>query len=245
MHPSAIHSYRVAYLVLVTTVVLDAFALQIGLRPVRERPAGRGVSLRDYLRRSTDPASTTIVVGGGCSVIGGITATAGLVLSEVSRSQAPDTAASALIGLLLLRPHAPRTLAQNKVRIPHASRPGPADPRRTIRCPCRRRQATPGGGFTTVRLDKCPAVTGRGSGLGSDGRDTRLAAELGPLLAGSRISRLPGRNKGPHAPSWKSSELRQRGRCRPVLRHDGCSTVILDKHLDPRKQEESKHGTAP
>jgi divalent metal cation (Fe/Co/Zn/Cd) transporter len=54
------------------------------------------------LGRSTDPASTTVVVGGGCSVIGGITATAGLVLSEVTGSPAPDTVASALIGLLLL-----------------------------------------------------------------------------------------------------------------------------------------------
>jgi cation diffusion facilitator family transporter len=102
LHPSAVHSYLVAYLVLVTTVVLDAFALEIGLRPVREQAARRGLSLRDYLGRSTDPASTTVVVAGGCSVIGGITATAGLVLSEVTGSPAPDTVASALIGLLLL-----------------------------------------------------------------------------------------------------------------------------------------------
>jgi divalent metal cation (Fe/Co/Zn/Cd) transporter len=47
LHPSAIDSYPVAYLVLVTTVVLDAFALVIGLRPVREKAASRGVSLRD------------------------------------------------------------------------------------------------------------------------------------------------------------------------------------------------------
>ncbi len=102
LHPSAVHSYLVAYLVLVTTVVLDAFALQIGWRPVRQQAAASGVSARDYLGRSTDPASTTVVVAGGCSVIGGLTATAGLVLSEVTGSQAPDTAASALIGLLLL-----------------------------------------------------------------------------------------------------------------------------------------------
>lgn len=102
LHPSAVHSYLVAYLVLVTTVVLDAFALEIGLRPVRKQAAGRGISLRDSLARSTDPASTTVVVAGGCSVIGGVAATAGLVLSEVTGSQVPDTAASALIGLLLL-----------------------------------------------------------------------------------------------------------------------------------------------
>jgi hydroxymethylbilane synthase len=58
-----------------------------------------------------------------------------------------------------------------------------------------------------------------GSDLDSDGRDTRLAAKQGPLLAGSRIGGLPGRNKGPRAPSWKSSELGMaRERCRPVLR---------------------------
>jgi divalent metal cation (Fe/Co/Zn/Cd) transporter len=102
LHPSAIHSYPVAYLVLVTTVALDAFALQIGLRPVREQAAGRGASLRDYLGASTDPAATTVVVSGGCSVIGGIMATAGLVLSEVTGNPAPDTVASALIGLVLL-----------------------------------------------------------------------------------------------------------------------------------------------
>ena len=102
LHPSAIHSYLVAYLVLVTTVVLDAFALEVGLRTVREKAAGLGVSLRDQLSQSTDPASTTVVVGGACSVIGGITATAGLVLSEVTASPTPDTVASALIGLLLL-----------------------------------------------------------------------------------------------------------------------------------------------
>jgi cation diffusion facilitator family transporter len=102
LHPSALHSYPVAYLVLVTTVVLDGFALEIGLRPVREQAVRKGISLRDYLGRSTDPASITVVVAGGCSVIGGITATAGLVLSEVTGSPAPDTAASALIGLLLL-----------------------------------------------------------------------------------------------------------------------------------------------
>jgi cation diffusion facilitator family transporter len=102
LHPSPIHAYPVAYLVLITTVVLDAFALQVGLRPVREQAAAAGVSLRDQLSRSTDPASTTVVVGGGCSVIGGITATAGLVLSEATANPAPDTVASALIGLLLL-----------------------------------------------------------------------------------------------------------------------------------------------
>ena len=102
LHPSALHSYPVAYGVLVTTVVLDAFALEVGLRPVREQAGRRGISLRAYLSRSTDPAAATVVVSGDCSVVGGVLATTGLVLSEVSRNPAPDTVASALIGLLLL-----------------------------------------------------------------------------------------------------------------------------------------------
>jgi divalent metal cation (Fe/Co/Zn/Cd) transporter len=102
VQPSAVHSYPNAYLVLATTVALDVFALEITLRPVREQAAGRGVSLGSYLRRSTDPASTTVVAGGGCAVIGGLMAAAGLVLSEVTASPVPDTVASALISALLL-----------------------------------------------------------------------------------------------------------------------------------------------
>ena len=102
LHPSALHADLIAYLTLVTTVALDAYALEIALRPVRERAARRGVSLRHYLRQSTDPALTTNVVGGGCAVFGDITAIVGLVLSEATASPAPDAAASALIGLLLL-----------------------------------------------------------------------------------------------------------------------------------------------
>ncbi len=102
LHPAAVRSYPIAYLVLAATVALDAFALEIALRPMRKQAAGHGVPLRAYLRRSTDPVSTTNVVGGGCSVIGGVAAMAGLALSQVTGSVASDTVASALIGLLLL-----------------------------------------------------------------------------------------------------------------------------------------------
>jgi cation diffusion facilitator family transporter len=102
VHPSAVHSYPIAYLVLATTVVLDAFALEIALRPLREQAAARGISLRSHLGRSTDPAPATVVVGQCCAVVGGVTAVAGLVLNEVTGNPAPDAVASALIGLLLL-----------------------------------------------------------------------------------------------------------------------------------------------
>ena len=102
LHPSPVHPDPLAYLVLALTVALDAFALEVALRPERRRAAERGVSLRSYLYRSTDPASTTNVVGGGCAVIGGMAAIPGLAVTQVTGSPAPDAVAGALIGLLLL-----------------------------------------------------------------------------------------------------------------------------------------------
>jgi cation diffusion facilitator family transporter len=102
LHPSLVHSYLIGYVVLATTVALDTFALKVAVRPLREQAAELRTSLRRYLPRSTDPASTTVVVGGACAVIGAVTAAVGLILSELTRRSTPDTVASALISLLLL-----------------------------------------------------------------------------------------------------------------------------------------------
>ena len=102
LRPSPVDSYPIAYLVLATTVALDMFALEVALRPLQRQATGLGGTLRDLLHRSTDPASITVVVGGGSAVIGGVAAAIGLALSQVTGSPTPDTVASALIGLLLL-----------------------------------------------------------------------------------------------------------------------------------------------
>lgn len=102
LHPSTVHSYLLAYLVLGATAALDASAVVVGLRPLREQAARRGISSRAYLRISTDPAAVTVVVGGGCAVIGAMVAAIGLAISEMMNSPLPDTLASAMIGLLLL-----------------------------------------------------------------------------------------------------------------------------------------------
>jgi cation diffusion facilitator family transporter len=102
VNPERIDSYALAYVVLAVTIAFDALALAVALRPLRRHAAARGISLRAGLRRTTDAAAAAVVVAGGCAVIGGLTATVGLVLSQVSGSPLPDTIASALIGLLLL-----------------------------------------------------------------------------------------------------------------------------------------------
>jgi cation diffusion facilitator family transporter len=102
LHPSRVHSYLVAYLVLAATFVLDGFSFAVAVRPVRAQAARRGVSLRRSLLWTTDPASTTVVVAGACAVIGAIAASVGLIASQLTGSAVPDTAAGALIGLMLL-----------------------------------------------------------------------------------------------------------------------------------------------
>jgi len=102
LHPSLPDHYAIAYAVLGVTIALDGFTLETGLRPLRRQAARRGISLRTLIRHSTDPAATTVVVGGGAGVVGGLVAVAGLVGSEATGSPTPDTVASMLIGLLLL-----------------------------------------------------------------------------------------------------------------------------------------------
>ena len=102
LHPSPVGQYSIAYLVLATTVVVDAFALLIALRPIRLEAAGRGISLRAQAQRSTDPAAMTVVGGGVCAVVGAVAAGVGLVASQVTGSATPDIVASAFIGLVLL-----------------------------------------------------------------------------------------------------------------------------------------------
>jgi cation diffusion facilitator family transporter len=102
LHPSAVDNYLVAYVVLAATIILEAFALLIAVRPLLRQAAGRGISLRAHLFRNTDPALTTVALSGGCAVIGGFVAAAGLVVAQVTGSATPDTVASAVIGLLLL-----------------------------------------------------------------------------------------------------------------------------------------------
>jgi cation diffusion facilitator family transporter len=102
LHPSPVEHYAIAYFVLATTVALDTFALLVALKPVRQEAASRGISLRAQAQGSTDPAAMTVVVGGACAVVGAIAAAAGLVASQLTGSVAPDTAASAFIGVVLL-----------------------------------------------------------------------------------------------------------------------------------------------
>jgi len=102
LNPSPLDHFAIAYVVLVSTVALDAVALSVALRPIRLEAVGRGISLRAQAQRSTDPAAMTVVVGGACAIVGAVAAALGLVASQVSGSALPDTLASAFIGVMLI-----------------------------------------------------------------------------------------------------------------------------------------------
>lgn len=101
-HESATGSYALGYAVLLVTVVLDAFALWIALRPYADGSGVPGVSLLRRIRRASDPAAVTVIVGNASGVIGGILAAIGLAGRELSGSPLPDAIASAFIGLVLV-----------------------------------------------------------------------------------------------------------------------------------------------
>jgi len=102
LRPEPVHSYTLAYVVLAATTALDVYSLETGLRPLRRQASDRNLSSRAYLRRSTDPALVTVVVGGGCAVVGAFVAAGGLTASQTLGTPTPDTIASALIGLMLI-----------------------------------------------------------------------------------------------------------------------------------------------
>src|ERR1700677_5061225 len=102
LHPTAVHSYLLAYLVLAGTAALDASAMLVGLRPLRAQAAERGFTSREYFRRTSDPAGVTVVIGGGCAVIGAAIAALGLMATALRGRPVADAIASAAIVILLL-----------------------------------------------------------------------------------------------------------------------------------------------
>ena len=86
LNPAPIHSYTLAYVVLGATAMLDGYSLVVGLRPLRQQAARRNLPSRVYLRRSTDPASVTVVVGSTCAVVGAFIAAAGMANWVVRKS---------------------------------------------------------------------------------------------------------------------------------------------------------------
>jgi cation diffusion facilitator family transporter len=101
-HPTPLTDVNIGYAVLAISLVLDATSWRTAYRQLRGESQGRGVSLRTYLRRSSDPTATTVFYEDTAGVIGVLLATVGLALHQLTGSALPDALASFAIGLLLI-----------------------------------------------------------------------------------------------------------------------------------------------
>jgi cation diffusion facilitator family transporter len=101
-HPRELTAVEVGYAVLAISLVLDSTSWRTAYRQLRGESRGRGLSLRSYLRRSSDPTATTVFYEDTAGIIGVLLATAGVALHQITGSGVPDAIASFAIGALLM-----------------------------------------------------------------------------------------------------------------------------------------------
>jgi len=101
-HPRELTAVEIGYAVLALSLVLDATSWRTAYRQLRGESRGRGVSLRAYLRRSSDPTATTVFYEDTAGILGVLLATAGVAAHQITGSAVPDALASFAIGLLLI-----------------------------------------------------------------------------------------------------------------------------------------------
>jgi cation diffusion facilitator family transporter len=101
-HPHRLDAVVVGYVVLAVSLVLELTSWRTAYRQLRSESRGRGVSLRVYVRRTSDPTPTTVFYEDSAAVIGIALAAIGLILHQVTGSAVPDATASIAIGVLLV-----------------------------------------------------------------------------------------------------------------------------------------------
>jgi cation diffusion facilitator family transporter len=102
LHPHHLGSVVVGYVVLAVSLVLELASWRTVYRQLRTEARGRGLGLRAYMQRSSDPTATTVFYEDTAAVIGIGFAAVGLLLHQLTGSAVPDAAASIAIGVLLV-----------------------------------------------------------------------------------------------------------------------------------------------
>jgi len=102
VNPEPVTSFTLGYIVLVVSIVLDGVPFLAALHETRARARGKGRTLRQHFRGTTEPATVTELIANGIGVAGGVLALVALVLVEATGSVVPDAIASALIGAALV-----------------------------------------------------------------------------------------------------------------------------------------------
>lgn len=102
LNPDKVTSFTIGYAVLGIGVVLDGVSFASALRETRRRAGAHDRSVIAYLRRTTEPATPTELIGNAIGFGGGALALLALALVDATGSPWPDTVASAMIGLALM-----------------------------------------------------------------------------------------------------------------------------------------------
>ena len=101
-HPHRLDAVVVGYVVLAISLALELTSWRTAYRQLRSESRRRGVSLRLYVRRTSDPTPTTVFYEDSAAVVGIGLAAIGLVAHQITGSAVPDAAASIAIGVLLV-----------------------------------------------------------------------------------------------------------------------------------------------
>jgi cation diffusion facilitator family transporter len=102
VNPAPVTSFTFGYVVLGVSLVLDVIAFAYVLRVTRLRARAQGRSTTEHLRRTTEPATVTELLGSGIGLAGGALAIVALALTQATGRIWPDAIASGLIGLTLM-----------------------------------------------------------------------------------------------------------------------------------------------
>ena len=102
LNPTPVTAFTVGYIVLVVSIVLDGVPFVAALRETRARARGKGRTMRQHVRGTTEPATVTELIANGIGVAGGVLALVALMLVDATGSVVPDAIASALIGATLI-----------------------------------------------------------------------------------------------------------------------------------------------
>src|SRR4051812_10828084 len=93
--------FVLAYAVLAFSFLAEGASLVRAYRQIRDEASERGRPLRQFIRKTSDPTSRTVLFEDSAAVVGLLFAFAGVALHQVTGNAAFDSAASVAVGLLL------------------------------------------------------------------------------------------------------------------------------------------------
>jgi cation diffusion facilitator family transporter len=102
LNPQQVELIGVGLAVLAVSAVLEGTSWRISQRQLRGDAGQRGVSIRTFVRHTSDPAPVTVFFEDSAALVGLGLAAAGLVLHAVTGQAIWDALASLAVGLLLI-----------------------------------------------------------------------------------------------------------------------------------------------